>query len=587
MSSPTDRSSIAAWDLIIASLVLLGVYFVLVWAHDGFGLTDFSYFSNSRAYMLNIPTPFVRSQFWKILFLFPATVLASVAMARAGIRFRFPTSLNYPVAVGSIIVIATAVLVLSTQFLLRETEVTDDENTFDFQARTLLLGRVVNPSPPVANSFQNTFIINDGRQWVGKYTLGHPLIIAIGMALGNRYLLTIALSLLTLVLVYLISLEVYGDKKVALLTLCLGAVSPFFYLVSSSRLSHTTTAFFLALFMYLFLRSRSMSENTRGGSFIAFLSGIALGYAFNVRSLTALGFVIPFCIVAMMDLRHQKQGTLARGLFLASGFALMLGLTLWYNAMVTGNALTFPFHYYDSSEQLGFGAYGHTFLGALRNLAISIGRLNGVFLGLPLSLMFVFVVLFDRKGFGDYLSIGILGSIATVYFFYYSPGVSDLGPVYYYETIIPLLLLTGRALVSLHRLLADHFKQGNAMVPSFLLLSVILSLITFVPEQISHVHRLTDQIREPYEIVRSANVHHGLVLMKTRPNKGWVFGFRSPSPDFKDDVVYARYADSASNLALVEYFQDRTPFILDRDSSNAQMILVPVDRAALQPLPSQ
>ena len=331
MSSSTDRSRVIAWDLIIPASILLCIYFVLVWAHDGFGLADFNYLGNTGAYMLNIPTPFVRSQFWKILVLFPATILATVAMARAGIRFRFPTTINYRLAVGSLITIAATVLVLSTNFLLRETEVTDDENTFDFQAHTLLLGRVVNPPPPVANSFQNVFIINDGRQWVGKYTLGHPLVLAIGMALGSRYLLTITLSVLTLLLVYFISLKLYGNKNLALLTLCFGAVSPFFYLVSSSRLSHTTTAFFLALFMYLFLQSRSMGDKAQRGTIIAFLSGLALGYAFNVRSLTALGFAVPFCVVAAIDVRQNKPGTLSRGLILAAGFALMVGVTLWYN----------------------------------------------------------------------------------------------------------------------------------------------------------------------------------------------------------------------------------------------------------------
>jgi hypothetical protein len=584
MPSPTDHTSKTSWDLIVAAAILLGVYFVLVWAHDGFGLADFNYFTSSGPYMLNIPTPFLRSQFWKILILFPATILASVAMCRAGIRFRFPMALNYRMAVGSLLAISAIILILSVRFLLHETEVTDDENTYDFQAHTLLLGRVVNPPPPVVESFQNVFIINDGKQWVGKYTLGHPLVIAMGMVLGNRYVLTITLSVLTLLLVYLISLKLYEDKKIALLTLCLGAISPFFYLVSSSRLSHTTTAFFLALFMYLFLQSRSMSEKKYGGTIIALLAGLALGYAFNVRTLTALGFVVPFCVVALTDLRRQKPGTLLRGLFLTAGFALMVGITLWYNAIVTGNAMTFPFHYYDSVEKLGFGTYGHTFLAAIRNLGVSIGRLNGVFLGFPLSLVFVFAILFDRKGFGDYLSLGILGAIAVAYLFYYSPGVSDLGPVYYYETMIPLLLLSGRAIFFLHRFFTEHFSYGNALVPNFLVLSGVLSLITFVPEQISHVHRLTDQIREPYETVRSANVQHGLVLVRSRLDKGWVFGFRNPSPDFTENVVYARYADTASNLAVTRYFRDRAPFILERDSAKSQWRLVPVDRATLQPV---
>jgi hypothetical protein len=587
MPPSLDRTLKPAWDLIIAALILLGLYFIIVSAHDGFGLTDFSYFSNSGAYMLNIPTPFVRSQFWKILLLFPATVLASVAMARSGIRFRFPASIDTRFAVGLLVAIAATILVLSTQFLLRETEVTDDENTFDFQAHTLLLGRVVNPPPPVATSFRNVFFINDGKQWIGKYTLGHPLIIALGMAVGDRYVLTIVLSILTLCLVYLISLQIYGDKKVALLTLCLGVISPFFYLVSSSRLSHTTTAFFLALFMYLFLQSRSMQEKKGRAAVIAFLSGIALGYAFNVRSLTALGFAVPFCVVAIADIRQEKQGTLLKGVWVAAGFAVIAVVTLWYNALVTGSAFTFPFHYYDSGEALGFGVFNHTIFSAFRNLAVSIGRLNVMFLGFPLSLIFLFVVLFDRKGFGDHLSIGILGGIAVAYLFYYSPGVSDLGPVYYYETIIPLLLLSGRAVMFLHRFLIDHLKDGNALVPNFLVLSLGLSLVTFVPEQISHIQRLTNQIREPYELIHSANIHHGLVLMKYRPDKGWVFGHRNASPDFSDDVVYAWYTDTASNRAVVEYFRERTPFVIEKDSSRGQLKLVPVDRATMQPLTSQ
>jgi hypothetical protein len=587
MSSSPDNTSTIAWELIVAALMLLGIYYVLVAAHDGFGLVDFSYFSNSGAYMLNIPTPFVRAQFWKILLLLPATILATVAMARAGFRFRLPSVLTTSQLIGALIILAAVVLIFSTQFLFRETGVTDDESAFDFQAQTLLLGRVVNPPPPVANSFQNTFIIDDGKVWVGKYTLGHPLIIAIGLALGDRYLLTITLSVLTLFLIYLIAMKLYEDRTVAILALCLGVISPFFYLVSSSRLSHTTSAFFLALFMILYLHARSSEEKSPRALIVAFLSGIALGYAFNVRSLTALGFALPFVAVGILDLRQQKPGTNGKALTLVSGFAVMAVFTLSYNALVTGNALTFPFHYYDSNEMLGFGANGHTLFAALRNLAVSVGRLNSVLLGFPISLLFLFFVVLVPKRFGDYLSIGILCSFACAYLFYYSPGVSDLGPVYYYELIIPLLLLTARAAVFLHRWFSEHLENGSTLVPNFLAISAFLALITFVPEQASHIGRLTAQIRAPYEAVEAADVHHAIVLTKMRPNKGWVFGTRNPWPDFSDDVVYARFADSASNRAVVGYFRDRTPFVLDRDSLRQQYTLVPVNRVTLQPVPWQ
>lgn len=584
MKSSRSRLSAIDWSLLAAGLLLVCFYFTIARTCDNFHLTDFNYFSNFANSLFGIPNPFIKSQLWKILLLLPATILFSVVFMKTGMRFHLPKRINYRLFIIALLFVAATVLVLSTQLLFRETEVTDDEIAYDFQAQTILLGRIVNPPPPIEPSFDNHFIINDGRQWIGKYTVGHPLIIAIGIALGYRHLAIIAISIMTLFLLYVISLELYNDRKIALLTLGLSVLSPFFYLVSSSRLSHTTTAFFLALFMYLFLRSRNTNKE-RNSAIIAFLSGIALGYAFNVRSLTALGFALPFCFVIITDFRHRKPGTLLRGIFIVVGFLLIFVPTLWYNAVVTGNALKFPFHYYETNEDLGFGVQGHTLFSAIRNLVISITRLNGVFLGFPLSLIFLFVTLFVRKKFGDRLSWGILAGIAVAYLFYFSPGVSDLGPVYYYETIIPLLILTSRGAIILHRIIIERFKQGYAFVPAFLVLSCFFSFITFVPEQVSHIRRLTELIREPYEAVRSDNIHHAVVMMLPGPKKGWILGYKNPSPKLNDDVLYCLYTDRKSNLAVVNYFNDRKAYILWYNVDSMRYEVSPVNQQILQTLP--
>jgi hypothetical protein len=578
--SAAQRSKTMRWGLLGSALVLALLYFVIAWAQGYFQLGSFNYFGNPAAFMFNIPDLFIRSMFWKILLLLPATILLSVFLAKAGIRFHLPKGSDDRRTIGILLLVAAVVLILSTELIFHETEVTDDENTYDFQARTLVLGRVVNPPPPVWQSFTNIFIINDGRYWVGKYTLGHPLLIAIGIALGDRYIVTIAISILTLLLLYGIGLELYGDKKVSFLALALGIVSPFFYCVSSSRLSHTTTAFFLALFIYLFLRARRAKDWRVGAAFSA-LSGLALGYAFNVRSLTALGFALPFGFVVAADFYRKKPAAFLKTVLLAGGFAAMFGLTLWYNSIVTGHFFAFPFHYYNINESLGFGVQGHTIFQALRNLVISIARLNSIFLGFPLSLLFVFVSFFAKKDFGDRLLFGILAGVAGAYLFYFSPGVSDLGPVYYYELLVPLLLLSSRGILFVHRIIASRFENAAALIPNFLVLSCFFSLITFVPEQASHIARLTRQIREPYEAVESASIHHALVLMKSRPKKGWVFGYRNPSPDFDDDVVYCLYADRGSNLAVANHFADRKIYVLDYSDSLKRYEVSPVTREML------
>ena len=582
--------------LLVGAISLFILYYVVTLRHYNVMITNFDYIEDIQTFVFGIPNQVFKSHLWKIILLLPATILFAVALTRAGVQFPIPEKINYRLIVGAILLTVTIILVLSTQFLFHETEVTDDENAYDFQAQTLLAGRIVNPPPPVLGksmddrysektSFDNLMIINDGRLWTGKYTLGHPAIIALGMALGNRYIVIIGISVLTLLLIYLIAEELYNDKELAFLAFCLGSVSPFFYFVSSSRLSHTTSAFFLALFMYLFLRLRHMKA-WQQKTFMTLLAGLVLGYAFNVRSLTAFGFSLPFAVVWLMNHRQFPKRTFWTGFLLFVGFFFMLTLTLWYNSIVTGNWLQFPFHYYGPIERIGFSLY-HTPYSALHNLAISIVRMNGALFGFPLSLLFVFICFFAKKEFADRLLFGILGGIIFAYCFYYSPGVQDLGPIYYYEAIIPLFILSARGIFFLHKMVFNRFDRGKFFILHFLVTSCIVAFVTYIPERISHIARLTEQIRAPYEVVRSANIHHALIMISSWSSKGQVFGYRNPSPVFDDDIVYCRYTDSISNCTVANYFSDRTPYILHYDKKNTLYKIWQLDRKTLQPLSLQ
>ena len=582
--------------LLVGAISLFILYYVVTLRHYNVMITNFDYIEDIQTFVFGIPNQVFKSHLWKIILLLPATILFAVALTRAGVQFPIPEKINYRLIVGAILLTVTIILVLSTQFLFHETEVTDDENAYDFQAQTLLAGRIVNPPPPVLGksmddrysektSFDNLMIINDGRLWTGKYTLGHPAIIALGMALGNRYIVIIGISVLTLLLIYLIAEELYNDKELAFLAFCLGSVSPFFYFVSSSRLSHTTSAFFLALFMYLFLRLRHMKA-WQQKTFMTLLAGLVLGYAFNVRSLTAFGFSLPFAVVWLMNHRQFPKRTFWTGFLLFVGFFFMLTLTLWYNSIVTGNWLQFPFHYYGPIERIGFSLY-HTPYSALHNLAISIVRMNGALFGFPLSLLFVFICFFAKKEFADRLLFGILGGIIFAYCFYYSPGVQDLGPIYYYEAIIPLFILSARGIFFLHKMVFNRFDRGKVFIHHFLVTSCIVAFVTYIPERISHIARLTEQIRAPYEVVRSANIHHALIMISSWSSKGQVFGYRNPSPVFDDDIVYCRYTDSISNCTVANYFSDRTPYILHYDKKNTLYKIWQLDRKTLQPLSLQ
>jgi hypothetical protein len=258
------------------------------------------------------------------------------------------------------------------------------------------------------------------------------------------------------------------------------------------------------------------------------------------------------------------------------GIAPFLAGTFAYNNLVTGNALVFPFNYYDPAENMGFGPSGHTPFMGLLNLSTNVGRLNSYLFGFPVSLLFVVVLAFLKRNRGDLLNLAIIGGIVALQFFYYSPGVDHVGPVYYYESIIPLILLSARGIGGVHDALRERYAHMQRLIPIFLLISVVVAWITFLPERLIYLHRLTVATVEPYDRLREAGVTNALVLVQSLPRPGWVFGYRNPDPNFTDDIIFCRYLDQPTNLRVISHFPTRAVYLLWYDKSSGQSRVEPV-----------
>ncbi len=571
--------------LTCAGLALLAIYGAVAWVNGFFVFSEFDYLRDKAVVLFSFRQAQLASMFWKVALLFPATVLLAAALVRSGVRLHLlPLNRAWKI-LAPLMIAAGLLMVLSITTVFKQTEVTDDENTYVFQARTLLLGRTANPPPPAQASFDNVFLINDSRQWVGKYGLGHPAVIALGLLVGTRYAATVLISILIILLVYMIARRLEWDRRTAIVAAGLTAISPFFYLVSSTLLSHTTATFALGLFFLLLLIARQRAGEPMG-LLAAFAGGLALGLAFNIRPLTAVGYGLPFGVLLVADAARRKRGTLAVIGASGAGLAIMIGATLWYNQDITGNAFTFPFNYYNAEEAMGFGVYGHTPVMALNNLAVSFIRLNAFLFGFPLSLMFAAMPFFFKLTEGDKIAAGIIGSLSAAYLFYWAPGVSDAGPVYYYEMLVPLVLLSARGVMMSHAWVSRRFPVHAGFVPAFLAVSAVVALLTFVPERLIHVRRLTDQIREPYETIEAAGLSHALVFVRSIPSKGWVFGYRHPDPSLDENVILCAFADRTSNLAAVDAFPDRDHYVMWYDTQWQRTVVKRVTRAEMMALPA-
>jgi hypothetical protein len=572
-----DRSIL----FLIAGGVFLIVYGIVAWRMNFFLSADFRYVGNPL-YIWYLPYEQLASSLWKVALLLPASLCLAFFMSSRGYGVRLGGLYRRRIAPVIFSLAAVGLLIFTINFLLQKTEVTDDELTYDLQAKILLAGKLY-VTPPAENSFNNVFIL-PGEKMTGKYNLGHPLVLAAGMLVGSPYVLPVLFGGLLVLMTYSINRLLYKDRRQAFLSSLLLLISPFLYFTGATRLSHTTTAFSLTLFMLLFLKLRENDAGRVRGLLVALAAGLAAGFAFNVRPLTAVGFLLPFLILVLGDFVRKKGRHSLKYLLIGAGFVAVIAFSLWYNKQITGSYLHFPFTLYDPSEQPLGSRYSP--VQAFSNLAVNGVKLNSFLFGFPLSLIFFFIYVFkSKKSASDKLIFGIIGSFCFFYLAYYGPGVSDTGPLYYYELLVPIVILSARGLLWLHDWLRTSGPKLRTYAINFLVISVLISAPTFWLERSLYLINLTDAIAEPYRAIKESQVHSALVFIQSWPNKGFVFGFRNNSPDFKDDVILCRLRKGEDNIKVVRRFPERSRYVLRYNSQAGRTELIKITAEELGKIP--
>jgi hypothetical protein len=539
------------------ALVVLGTVLIFLYGIVAKFNSLFAFPPLERPHYLFLSPREAASVFWKILLLFPASVFIAAGVSATGFSLRLSRILAWKrlptvLVLGSAIAIAVSILVV-----FRATEVTDDELTYLYQAKTFLAGRLYNPPPPVPEAFDNQFILQLPGKMVGKYSFAHPLMLALGMLCGSPYVVTLLLSTLLIPLVIGIGRRLYRDSTVALLAGILLAISPFFYGMSSTLLSHTTSAFFLALSIYLtlgWLEDRAGSYRILRGV----AAGAAFGVAFNIRPLTAIAFAIPLAGLVITRMIQRKTRPDVWFVGLVSGAAILFAATLVHNSAITGDPLTFPYTLVDPNDRLGFSSgYIQTLWQMFLSPGLNIARLNLMLLGMPVSLIFAGLMLLrPRLEAGDLYCYFTVATLAVAYVCFWFPGVGDVGPVYYYETIIPLVLLTARGILWLREAISTRFPAYRTFVSWFCLTSVLCSFWIVCPEQTLYLSNLTKLIRRPYQVIQDGNIHHAVIFLKDLPDRGWVKGYRNNDPDFTNDVILCR-PGGTREAEVMKAFPDR------------------------------
>ncbi len=464
----------------------------------------------------------------------------------------------------------------------------NDEIAYLFQARLFQSGRLSAPSPCSREFFDFPHIINNGK-WYSIYPPGYPLLLVPGLVFQAPWVINPVLAALAVILFFLLGKEIYS-RKVGQLAALLAAVSPWFLLMSSTMMSHTSSLFFntlFLLFLFRFLRRPSLG--------LGLAAGASWGIAFLIRPLNAFFFSLVFLAFFALRLIRSRDKRMRKNALALLGAALVfLGVLLLYNSLTTGAPFRMGYlERYGPSYSVIFGRAAtldsdFTPLAGAIQMTDNLRALNSDLFGWPLSSFLAMLPLLwltrlkpeDRKR--DLLLLCCIGCLVVAFSFFWGAFVF-IGARMLYDALPLILLLSARGIVEIPGLvgrIAPRLPE-RAVKKTAALILLALAAYAFVfhlPQRLRppHAHWYFDRYDHSFagtsgrlgRTIGKLNLGRALIVLKfwnrppaTFPEEGgWGSGFLHDDPDLKADIIYVRARDR-SYAELFSCYPDRKIFL--------------------------
>lgn len=458
----------------------------------------------------------------------------------------------------------------------------EDEVAYLFQAKVLADNRLTVPSPLYADAFWSPFVVDyEGRRF-GKYPIGWPLLLSVGIRFGVPWLVNAVLATVTLALLGLLGYLYYCGGKAAepcflvpIVAVGLGVVTPGFLLLSSSLLSHTASLFWVTVAL-VGLYQTTAARRWRGVYSLA--AGGALGATFITRPFAALGVGLAMGgFILFLLLRREMSVSLLLWM-VAGGLAVSMLLPIFWWAAVgepffNAYVLVWPY------DRIGFGSdigpHGYTLQDAIFiNTRLKLVALATGLFGWPgwSNLIFLPVPFLARQANRwDWLLLSMISGLIFVHIFYWAFGGVDGGfPRYYYAALPALLLLTARGIEICRRWLRRFATSpGQNVIAAGLPAGIVLALIAYnlawtLPPLLAAQKGKYGITSAPLQAVEQAGVEvPALILVKDVESwRDFAAPFAANSPTLDGPVLYAIDWGQDYHWALRAFFAERTCYEL-------------------------
>jgi hypothetical protein len=506
------------------------------------------------------------------------------------LRRRWPTIALAAVAGGAVLAVAVV--------LFPYHSLNHDEGVYLQQASMLLDGQLF-LRPPVEEAFRPWFFVESERGLYPKYGPVPAAVFAVGMALGEPRLSLAVVAAASTALVVGLGRRAF-DRPTGLAAGGLLVAAPMFLLTSSVFLPYAPTFCLNLAFAAAYVRGcreRSIAW--------AAAAGLASGLAFFARPYTAVLFAAPFAGHAAWVLATERRRAVRPyAALVATGFALV-GVTLAYNGVVTGDPFLFPYEAFAPLDGLGFGerrildhSMDYTPARALETngyllwyLATRWGPLGT--LGTALAVAGLALArtaperaagarLSDRQLRAVLAGVGVSVAVGNLYFWgtanmLATPSdptdglVAAFGPFYHFAVLLPLSVFGGHAVVRGARAVrtgegrSATGRRTAAVTVAVLAVTVLVAGAAAAaafdrPVERNAAH--TDDYRQAYAPFEPRPPADAIVFLPT-PYGPWLNHPFQPlrnDPGFDGRTVYAQDRDAETTWAVLAAYPDRTPY---------------------------
>jgi 4-amino-4-deoxy-L-arabinose transferase-like glycosyltransferase len=233
---------------------------------------------------------------------------------------------------------------------LRAPAINHDEVAYILQARIFASGRLVAPSPPHPEFFQQWHVLVR-PVLASKYPPGQSLLLVPGVWLGLPGLVPALCGAVGASLLFVLARELISTE-VGLLAVALSSTSPMALRFSASYFSEiSVSALFLCAWFALYRHWRTGKQRW------LIVLAIAVAWGGITRPLTMLAFSIPCAVAVLFSIRHNRSWRDVP-IALAMSLAILAIFPVW-NYRVTGNWRLSPYaeyaRQYMPADRMGFG----------------------------------------------------------------------------------------------------------------------------------------------------------------------------------------------------------------------------------------